>query len=214
MPNRIIGTYGPTFGACDRGTGYNQGVWYAWNHNITTSASTYVWPSTVTQVTNGGEFYNSQVWQGWQVNGPAYSHEYQLAVDPPTAEELQERAVVRARGNLIHRNRMRSNMLRRKRTERRAEEILLDNLTDEQADEYRRLERFAVVVGDRTYRIRKGMHGNIDVIEDDQVIERLCVYAQGNVPPQDNMLAQKLILETDEEYLRRTANITPMRRAA
>jgi hypothetical protein len=36
------------------------------------------------------------------------------------------------------------------------------------------------------------------------------VYAVGGVPEGDQMLAQKLFIEHDEERLRKTANITPV----
>lgn len=215
----------PTWG-WDQGTGYNQNLWYIWNGNpqMTTGSTATIYDqwwyngTAVTQVTNGGLYHNYQIWNDWSTanGGAALSHEYELAEPPPppSEEELRYRAMVRARNDLIYRNRARTTALRHRVASRKAEELLLDNLTEEQADEYRRLQRFAVVIGDRTYRIRKGMHGNLDVIEDDRVIERLCVYARGGVPEQDNMLAQKLLLETDEEHVRRTANITRMRVAA
>lgn len=168
-------------------------IWQTW----TSTASTTVSPGWFDQGTQA----NANTWQTWNI-APTYAY-----VAPPLT------ALEKARRLLIATNRARAQMLRRKRAERVAEQLLLETLSDDQAAEYRRLERFHLIVGDRTYRIRKGMHGNIDVIEDDTIVERLCVYAQGGVPAADNMLAQKLLLETDEEHLRARANITRMRRA-
>ncbi len=60
----------------------------------------------------------------------------------------------------------------------------------------------------RKYRIDKGTHGNVKVVDkDNRVIERLCIQPNG-VPVGDSMLAQKLLIETAEDVFRRHANIT------
>lgn len=190
------------------GTYYNQNIWDTWTGTGVTS-STVV--PTCTNPEWYGSVYNNGIWQNWNTANKVQSVFLALAVSPEAMKRQEEDSKRRA---LCSANRLRSQRLRKKIAEKAAEGLLLSTLNEEQREEYMRLQRFHLIVGDRKYRIRKGMHGNIDVIEDNNIVERLCVYAQGGVPEQDNMLAQKLILETDEEHLRQTANITLMRRAA
>lgn len=104
----------------------------------------------------------------------------------------------------------------RKIAENKAYDLLMRHLTPEQRDEYERLERFHVVApGGNIYRIKRGSHGNIKLLEDDgeglREVESLCVAPGGAIPAFDSMLAQKLWLETDEKEIRRVANIRSLR---
>ncbi len=92
-----------------------------------------------------------------------------------------------------------------------AEKILLEHLTTEQADEYRRLESFRVIKDDKIYRIHRGIAGNVELIDDEGIIESYCIHPRVDVPEQDNMLIQKFMIETDEESFRKIANITRRR---
>lgn len=205
------------------GTTFNAYVWFnastttaqtmtydAWYQQFGLTAST----TAYTTNHNPGWVHNNGVWQAWQTS-TAHTVRPGVVAAPMTVEEKEKLAWHNRREKLIWHNRQRSATLRRRRAERVAEGLLLETLDDDQAAEYRRHERFTLIVGERKYRIRKGMHGNIDLLDgEDRVVERLCVFAKGGVPPQDNMLAQKLVLETDEAHLRERANITRMRRAA
>lgn len=123
------------------------------------------------------------------------------------------------REELIRRNRIRAAQMRsrikRRAADRVALDLLMSLLTPEQRDEYERLKRFHVVGNDgKVYRLRRGWAGNLDVVENAQsedVIERWCVHPRSSVPAEDNLLAQKLMLETDAGELRRIANVTPIR---
>jgi hypothetical protein len=102
--------------------------------------------------------------------------------------------------------------LDRQKADQRAKELMMNCLSPEQRDEYERHKRFHVITpSGKKYRINKGTHGNIALLgENDRVLEKLCVQPEG-IPKYDAMLAQKLWLETDEEKVRKVANITNMR---
>ncbi len=89
----------------------------------------------------------------------------------------------------------------------RARILLLDNLSEEQREEYERLESFRVIVGDRMYRIKRGRVGNIELIDDEGIVARYCVHPEVECPDEDTMLTQKLMLENDEQELLRLANV-------
>ena len=61
---------------------------------------------------------------------------------------------------------------------------------------------------DRVYAIKE--YGLIDVIENDNIIERLCIHpAESDFPSQDQMVTKKLGLETIEDLILKTANHIP-----
>lgn len=95
----------------------------------------------------------------------------------------------------------------------RAETLLHQNLTRHQRRTLRGRGRFFVrSEHGRRYEIERGHHANVyEVDPRGRRVNRLCVYATGGVPEADCMLAQKLMLQADEERLRRVANITPVR---
>lgn len=101
--------------------------------------------------------------------------------------------------------------------EDKAEHLLMSVLTPEQRDEYHRLQSFRVhTPSGNIYRVKRGRMGNLKRIELDsegreKVVETLCVHPRINVPNQDTMIAQKLMLETNEDELRALANISRYR---
>ncbi len=100
---------------------------------------------------------------------------------------------------------------RRKIADQRAEKLLVMTLDDKQRADFEK-DRYFEVISQKSrkrYRITKGMAGNVYVYnEQNKCIERLCIHVYQDVPHYDNMLAQKLMLEADEDVFRRTANIT------
>lgn len=95
----------------------------------------------------------------------------------------------------------------------RANELLIAHLTPEQRESFETLKWF-VVEGGRTkrkYRIHGngGMAGNIEVIGENH---RLCAHCDLHaIPLGDQLLAQKVTLELDEDHFLRTANRHPGR---
>jgi len=94
----------------------------------------------------------------------------------------------------------------------KAEELLRSCLSREQDEDLTRRGWFDVPVGDRTYRVKRGSAGNVFLLgQDGSEVEKYCIHPRG-VPAADAMLAQKLLLETDERKFRSVANITILRR--
>jgi hypothetical protein len=98
-----------------------------------------------------------------------------------------------------------------RQVELKARELLLEQLTPEQRASFEQHDWFLVRgQSGRRYRIRDDGHvvANIDVLApDQQVLHRLCGHlADPVVPLADHLLAQKLMLEADEEAFLRLAN--------
>jgi hypothetical protein len=93
----------------------------------------------------------------------------------------------------------------------RARGLLLEHLTPEQRTTFEQNKWF-VVVGGKTgkkYRIRdKGdLVANVDALDGERVTHRLCAHApSGSIPLGDQLLAQKITLEFDEDEFLRKAN--------
>jgi hypothetical protein len=118
-----------------------------------------------------------------------------------TAQERQE----------LRRARAEQTRILRDAADKRAERLLLQFLNPDQEVQYRKDRYFEVLSkdGTRRYRIRRGWAGNVTVIDlKGREVEKLCIHPDISVPQEDNLLAQKLLLEADEEEFRRTANIT------
>jgi hypothetical protein len=92
----------------------------------------------------------------------------------------------------------------------KSRELLLANLTPAQRETFETHQWF-VVTGGKTkqqYRIRTANYqGNIDVFEGERIVAKLCCHL-GDVPLHDHHLAQKLLLQFDEDDFLRTANRT------
>jgi hypothetical protein len=94
--------------------------------------------------------------------------------------------------------------------EQRAFELLRLALSDEEMRQLDTEKHFEVRGSSGTvYRIRKGRSANIDVMDNGRVTHRLCFHPQIYCPDYDTMLAQKLLLETDEDAALRMANVLP-----
>jgi hypothetical protein len=99
---------------------------------------------------------------------------------------------------------------------KRAETLLHDHLNDRQRRALRTRGAFRVKgESGRWYEVGRGHHGKLTELgRRGKPVSRLCVYATGGCPEADQMLAQKLYLETAEEVLRKAAYITPLAVAA
>jgi hypothetical protein len=97
----------------------------------------------------------------------------------------------------------------------KARELLLEQLTQEQLQSFEQHNWFLVRGrSGQHYRIRDDGHvvANIEVVErdllgHDRVLHRLCAHiGEYGIPQADHLLAQKLMLEADEEAFLRLAN--------
>jgi hypothetical protein len=86
--------------------------------------------------------------------------------------------------------------------------LLKSCLTPQQIEEYEQKSCFHLHVGGKVYRIEKGSHGNVKLVDKDGRVKRsFCVQPRG-VPEGDAMLAQKLLLESDERRFYELSNVT------
>lgn len=178
----------------------------------TTSGTFWDFNTTATSGT-----LNNSVWSNWATNtGILTTNEFRVANGLSPCDYYPLRSiVVDPREELIRANRVRAQRLRA-RVQRRAaahaaDELLTSLMTDEQRDEYQRMARIHVVAPDgKRYRIRRGWAGNLEVIDnEDRPVERWCVHPRVSVPEADNMIAQKLMIESGRaDELRRIANVT------
>ena len=89
-------------------------------------------------------------------------------------------------------------------------ELLLSALSPQQRVEYQEKHHLTLIIGDKRYRIHKGRTGNIQLLDgQDKVIKCFCIHPREQCPLDDNVLAQKLLLETNEEEFLRVANHLP-----
>lgn len=153
--------------------------------------------------------YTQQALQRWT----------QPIVNAMRVQPEEERALLeqyqreRERDADAYAERIRAERAEHQRANTRAEALLIEHLSPQQAEELRLRGHFHVrLLSGRRYRIRRGQHGNVCEVDGrGQAIRSLCVQPVGYLPDADAMLAQKLWLETDEAALLRTANITPLR---
>lgn len=98
---------------------------------------------------------------------------------------------------------------KRQQARRTARMLLLSILDDDQAEEFERHNRFFTVGSDgRRYMIKLGRQHNVFVVDDQgRAIEELCGHVRDYIPDEDNMLAQKLHIETDALGFRAVCNI-------
>lgn len=127
---------------------------------------------------------------------------------PPISEEERAR---HERDMQAARERMAAEQQRIREADERAQQCLLDNLNEEQRKTW--LDKGHFIVHGRSgrrYRVRRFAPGNIDEINRKGFIStRLCVHSYG-IPNADNILAQKLHLESNEEEVMRIANRHPV----
>lgn len=229
----------PQVGYLPTGTS-NMVIWQDWvQGGITTGtvATTfadpwgYNWVDRQNQVIAATQ---NQIWQDWQVQ-PSYIGQSNIAVGarfgtqnvPPqlSEEEACAFALARKRNLYVSKTRSRSFAIRRRVSARRAETLLLEHLTDDQIQSWRKNKQFTVHTADgkRLYSIAYGMAGNIRLVklEGEAPVSKhghplkvgncFCMHVyhpDGEVPTEDNVLAQKLIIEANEEEFLRLANVS------
>lgn len=98
--------------------------------------------------------------------------------------------------------------LKRENASKRAEELLLMVLGDKQKKQYLELGYFETIINDKTYRINKGRSGNVQLIEKGLAKAKYCIHPTEFLPDQDTMLAQYLMLKSNEDAFLKTANRT------
>jgi hypothetical protein len=101
----------------------------------------------------------------------------------------------------------------RSEVDERAIQLLVENLSASQREQYEAYRYFDVVGGDtgKQYRIRHGYQMNVEELDQKgRRVRLLCFMPKGNVPIGDMMLAQKIALELFEPDALRVANRLPV----
>jgi hypothetical protein len=220
---------------------YDYDPWSPWNSTLCTTAATNTYGAGNTTATTAtavwhvwNQYYTptssygtGDPWIAWNTGTGNRPLRVRDCVPPPVMTPEQLEAQQRQRRE--HEARIAADRRAREEAEVRAEQLLLRELDEGQRAEYLRDKAFTVRLPDgKRYRIKKGWAGNVERVEDvrlpqqqspslvanDQhyvAVEKLCIHPNDWVPDQDNMLAQKLLLEADEAKFRRIANITRLR---
>lgn len=167
-------------------------VWTAWNGTGTAASSSSV----------------TQIWADWQTSAgtttlPVYRPP---ARREPTPEEIAAIEERQRRWDAEQAERARVQA----EADVRARALLLDVLTDEQREEFVATERFRVrgsKGGVYEVRCNSGVSGNVRGRPHMGGRERsYCIHPTNGVPRHDTYLAQKLLLEHDEDEFLRVAN--------
>lgn len=192
-------------------TGY---IWPMWVTGLqaytvgTAGTASDVWPVWIqdVQLTTTATAATTNVWPEWVLGHNWYRYENlvnrQLQQIQPQLqqyrEEVAERATTAAK--------------ERQEASERATALLREHLDESQRSSYDLFKEFLVKCqSGKVYRIKKGISGNVNLLNDDGVpIIQFCIHPDVSVPAEDNMLAQKLLLETDEKGFCRIANKTQL----
>lgn len=194
------------------------------NHAFTQTAATTTtggnWVSTTTSsVTNtitntiywvGGDQYVDQQTYVALAQGRAYLHEVRTQEQQV---ELQRRAQEQAEAVRMMQEREAAIRAQtaadRMAALNRSRELLLSHLTREQKKTFEKKKFFLVIGGKtrKTYRINTGNYArNIEEMDGDRPVYRLCGHLRYDLPLHDHHVAQKISLEHDEEAFLRLCN--------
>lgn len=183
-------------------------VWESWNSGtdctVTSCAtSNGVWGSWIqtsvtTAATSNASIYIQQQLATWRVwNQQSGAMQQQLGQAGEMLRLHQEREAQRAK--------------ERDEAAARAKKLLEENLDVEQLKEFSAKGVFHLIThrpdGEkRRYRIERGISRNVRLLDErGNVLRTYCAHPDG-VPTEDVMLAQKLLLETDEDAFLKVAN--------
>lgn len=193
---------------------YYADAWDSWNDGYTsTTASSrdYIWTYWSGTSSTSSTTYTSttETWSNWIAVYETTTGRLVRHVEPPpqqilTAEQIRAQDERMAQ----YRREAAARQAERDKAIETARRLLMENLTPEQLEQFKRDQSFVVVGRNhRRFRIREGRSANVDVINPDgRISHRLCAHPQEQVPDFDTMLAQKLMLEHDDEHFMRLAN--------
>lgn len=217
-------TPGPLWGGSI--TGSNT-TWAGWNQQYSIEVSLpqtwQAWNCGYTVVTLTGTT-GQTTWADWNLafaNQAAYGLTAAQEIIPTiwgawngireTEEQRRAREAQQAALRTQQEEAMRQRSEEQKAAKQKAEKLLLKTLNWRQRRQYRRDRSFCLrsEKGNR-YRIEFGSHGNVKLIDKKtgRVRTSYCAAPIGNVPAEDAMLAQMLMLKTDEAAFTQVANAT------
>ncbi len=178
-------------------------------YSTTTSALTngdLIWSNWMVNGTSTGTSISNTVWTQWNTHTVTYKPYYLPPQRVPTPEEQEALRVAEEARRAEWARQEEVRKAEEAEAKRKARIVLEEHLNDEQRKQLADNAWFEVVTAKATYRIRTGWSGNVDRIVDGRATDRYCIHPSESVPHEDNMLAQKLLLEADEEAFLRIAN--------
>lgn len=185
-------------------------TWTAWNtSNATTCNTTGIWcdwNQTTAATTNAATTIN--VWQNWAQTG-SYTIVRQAPYVAPV--ETAEQKAIREEQQKRYREEQAERERQRKLAAEKAEKLLKDWLDEQQLKEFEKERQFHVISAEgKRFRLKFGTHGNVEELDErGKAVARYCIQPDA-VPTGDAVLAQKLMLETDEKAFRKIANRTAL----
>lgn len=199
------------------GDSYYDDPWDCWNSTATT-ATTAIWTtwSNCTATTTSTEATNSAIYRIWVTNTTTNAYVQSgnagRQLVQPYRRTPEQEAEARRREE-EYRERQKVEAERYRAAKERAEGLLYEHLTDEQRAEIKR-SKFFIVQGGKTGRRYKinadgGLVANVHEVDDAGAVKRrLCAHLDhaANAPIFDHLLAQKLMLEYQEEAFLKVAN--------
>lgn len=198
-------------------------VWSEWNRAVwcvsdgtnsaTTTSSTSVWSAWNREYQQWYEptsttATNTLTWSHWAAEAYAqYSKELRAVARAVETPEMRQARAIEAERRAAE---ARAAAAIVEAAKEKAEKLLQSALAPEQKEELKTKGFFHCrSKRGNLYRIKRGTHGNVKLLDPTgkKEIESLCIQPD-NVPAQDAMLAQKLMIENDEDSFRRIANIS------
>jgi hypothetical protein len=158
----------------------------------------YVVPSTIMTycVTDcWSKYYIGQV----SPQSIIYNNCYPVTFQPETPEYRAKREALQLDAEV-----------RARAADSRADKLLMSFLSDEQATQFREEARFDLKINGKHYRINKGRSGNVHLIENGKPVAKYCAHPVEWTPNGDTMLAQMMLLKTDELAFLKVANRTAL----
>ena len=185
----------------------NMEVWAAWNQQVQSliaqSANTQIGnPINTTTTSNIVTASNSLIWSAWN-----------QGLGQPTGEQVREAQRRAQEQQALDTARYAQVRIEQTAANQRAEKLLQETLTPKERVElaekgFFTLESISKRDGQRRlYRISRGRSRNVHQVDDNgRVIKTLCAHPMALVPDADTMLAQKLMLQADQDEFLRIAN--------
>lgn len=178
--------------------------------SATTSSDTHVWTTWVDE-TSTSAASNDVIWSALASEcwcAVTITYENSGYVPAPETEEQRQARVERERQRNI---RAEAARLEKEAAREKAEALLRETLDKEQREQFDKTKWFFVISqSGRRYRIRRRWAGNIDEVDQaDMIVAEYCIHPQERIPTEDSMLVQKLMLEADESRFLKIANRIP-----
>ena len=216
---------------------YQLQQWQGWQGTATTintASSNYIvlnsaWGQWNSAIQTGANYTITQnIWNAWypqQVGDEIVNIPHDVITNQTwdtwvaeNVEESDKRQAAREAYNQVQQERLRVAALQqanRIAAEAKAKALLFEHLTLDQQAMWNAHNLFEKEINGERYKFIYGTHGNVSKLRDGKTVERFCIapiapHDGGFLPVEDVVLAQMLLLMSDEPDFRRIANVTPI----